>query len=94
MKKALYILLASSLFLFAGCSSAGSFAGSITINGTAYEWKAETEEENLLIYDCINDIMNGSQSLKDNIDYYLLASQEDNEKVITLFHQVYNQMEE
>ena len=94
MKKALCILLASSLFLFAGCSSAGSFAGSITIDGTVYEWKAQTQEENLLIYDCINDILNGSQSLKDNIDYYLLTSVEDNEKVITLFNNVYSNLEE
>lgn len=94
MKKALYILLASSLFLFAGCSSARLFAGSITINGTAYEWKAETEEENLLIYDCINDIMGGSQSLKDNIDYYLMESKEDNKTVITLFNNVYSSLEE
>lgn len=94
MKKVIYILLTSSLFLFAGCSSAGSFTGSITINGTRYEWKAETQEENLLIYDCINDILNGSQSLKDNIDYYLNESIEDNEKVITLFNNVYNTLEE
>lgn len=93
MKRVLYVVLASSLFLFAGCSSV-SFGGSITINGTAYEWKAETEKENLLIYDCINDILNGSQSLKDNIDYYQNESIEDNEKVITLFNNVYNSLGE
>lgn len=94
MRKALYILLASCLLVLASCSSVGSFGGSVTIDGIKHEWKAETEEENLLIYDCINDILNGSQSLKDNIDYYLMESKEDNKTVITLFNNVYNSLGE
>lgn len=93
MKKVLYIVSASSLFLFAGCSSVNTYGGSITVDGTRYEWKAETKEENLLIYDCINDILNGSQSLKDNIDYYLSSSTKDSQEIIDVFTNVYNTME-
>lgn len=94
MKKALYILSASSLFLFAGCSSVNTYGGSITVDGNRYEWKAKTEAENRLILDCINDIINGSQSLNDNVDYYLNESIEDNETVITLFTSVYDSLGE
>lgn len=93
MKKVLYTILASSMFL-ASCSSVNMYGGSVTINGTAYEWKAETETENQLIIDCINDIMNGSQSLNDNVDYYLNSSMVDSQDVIDVFKNVYNAMEE
>lgn len=93
MKKVLSILLASSLLL-ASCSSADTFGGSITVDGIKYEWKAGTEEENQLVIDCINDIINGSQSLKDNIDYYLNSSTVDSKDIINVFKNVYNTMEE
>lgn len=93
MKKVLSILLASSVLL-ASCSSTTTFGGSITVDGNRYEWKAETEIENQLIIDCINDIMNGSQSLNDNIDYYLNSSTVDSQDIIDVFTNVYNSLEE
>lgn len=92
MKKVLYVLLASSMLL-ASCSSADTFGGSITVDGIKYEWIAETETENQLIIDCINDIINGSQSLNDNIDYYLNSSTVDSQDVIDVFTNVYNSLE-
>lgn len=93
MKKVLSILSASSMLL-ALCSSADAFGGSITVDGTKYEWKAETEIENQLILDCINDIINGSQSLNDNIDYYLNSSTVDSQDAINVFTNVYNSLGE
>lgn len=94
MKKVLYIVSASSLFLFAGCSSSDTFGGSVTVDGIKYEWKAETETENRLILDCVNDIINGSQSLNDNVDYYLNFSTVDSQDAIDVFKNVYNTLEE
>lgn len=59
----------------------------VSYRGTSLTVTSQAELD--LVLDCVNDIVNGSESVKDNYDYYLkITTKSSNSNVLSFFEEV------
>lgn len=81
------------LGLMVACKPDTEPAYSVTYRGARVE--VSSQEELDLVLNCVNDIVNGSESVKDNYDYYLKVTvKPSNSTVLAFFEEVRELSEE